>query len=150
MIPVLVRVGPTEEAPTSLAATLVRMYGTTTLTRPSRIAIVWEVYGQADGDTVNVSLRLIRKDESRTVPRLVAALGIGESRQTDDSLVVGGWKEPRGGDAPPLIDGSKTVRLRSIVLDVSAFVAGKYSVEVVTARPGEAGTTARRTFAIER
>ena len=55
---VLARTTADSGLPKSIQETLARMYGTTQLVNPKQVALFWEVYGQADGGTVDVTLRV--------------------------------------------------------------------------------------------
>ncbi len=146
--PILVHVDPNAAEPTTFADAITNMYGTTQLAKPQRVAVAWEVYGLADGDTVDVSLRIVRHNDQGVVSRALSTIGIGRSAGADSLIVQ--WKEPRSGDRASSVDGGTTIRLRSLVLELSGLAAGSYSLEIVTARRGTATATARREFSIER
>ncbi len=142
----LVRIDANDSEPATFADAITRMYGTTHLIKPQRVAVAWEVYGQADGDTVAVSLRIVRRNDQGLVLRALSAITLG--REGPDSLVVG-WTEPRSGDRPSSVDGGTSIRLRSLVLELSGLGAGSYSLEITTRRR-TVSATARRDFTIER
>jgi hypothetical protein len=144
---ILVRAGPMDDAPTTVQQTLTRMYGSTRLDNPSRLALFWEVYGQRDGDTVDVSLRIVRRSDAGIVSRAAAAVGLGHA--ADDSLVIR-WREPRPGDPLATVDRGVTIRPRSVVLDVSALQAGDYTVDVLVDRHGVRVASSPRAFSIVR
>jgi hypothetical protein len=141
----LVRAGPSESYPTSIQDVLPRMYGSTTLMSPKRLAIFWEVYGQRDGDTVDVSLRIVRRSSAGSLARLGAALGIG--RTGDDTLTVR-WREPRAGDPLAFADSGMSIRPRGFALDASNLTAGTYTLMVEIDRRATSATSAPRELTI--
>jgi hypothetical protein len=143
----LVRATSADSFPTSVGDALPRMYGSTTLANPTRLAIFWEVYGQGDGDTVDVSLRIVRRSDAGVLARAVSAIGIGQAG--NDSVTVQ-WREPRPGDPLAFADSGVSVRPRGFALNVSALVAGAYTVSVRVNRRGTIVTSAPREFTIVR
>ncbi len=145
--PVLVRATDSEGPPSSVESMLIRMLGTTNLVNPKRVGVFWELYGLAAGDTIDVALRLIRKDDATGAQRLAGALGL--RRGSDDSVVVR-WREPRPGDAVAPPEGGVTVAPRGVSLDISPLGAGHYTLEVTVQRRAEPPVTTRRELTITR
>jgi hypothetical protein len=144
--PLIVRAAADQDDPRTLTDALARMLGTTTLRDPERIGIFWEVYGVAAGDTVDVSVALIRKDDANLAERLAAHVGIGHTG--GDSVVVH-WQEPRRGDPGATVDHGVSIRPRGMVLGISQFTVGAYTLAVTIAR-GAQSATARRELTIVR
>jgi hypothetical protein len=145
--PILARADSGELAPTSVQQTLPRMYGSTRLQNPNRVAIFWEVYGQNDGDTVDVALRVVRESAGGLLSRAGSLVGIGSAGS--DSEVVK-WREPRPGDPLAVTEGGVTIRPRGIVLDLSGLEPGDYAVEVHVDRRDVTAVSSRREFSIVR
>jgi hypothetical protein len=144
---VLARAGPSESLVESMVALMPRMLGSTLLRNPARVALFWELYGLGTGDTVDVALRIIKKRDANSAERLGAVLGIGSA--ADDS-VVQTWREPRPGDPMATMDGNVSIRPRSIVIDMSALPAARYSVELEVKRGTQTPAITKREFRIER
>jgi hypothetical protein len=136
-----------EQAPETFVAMLPRMLGSTILRDPKRVSLFWELYGLATGDTIAVALRVIRKDDGNALQHLGALVGIGS--KGDDSVVVR-WTEPRPGEPTATLDGGVTIRPRGLVVDMTPFSSGRYTVEIVVQRRTDAPVRSVREFRIER
>jgi hypothetical protein len=136
-----------QDAPPSMVALLPRMLPSTTMRDPKRVAFFWELYGGAPRDTIDVSLRIVRIDESGAARRVAGALGL--ARVGDDTTVTT-WREPRANDPVATADGGTTVRSRGIVLDVTALMEGRYTVDITVRRGAGAPASSRREFWIQR
>jgi hypothetical protein len=143
--PVLVSAAPGQEEPRDFRGALGRMLATTTLRNPDRVGVYWELYGLGDGDTVTVSVKLLRKPDANSTQRR-NMLGIG--RAVGDSLMVS-WREPRRGDPAPTVVGGVTIRPRGVVLNVSQLNAGGYTMDVTVQRDSTSAM-GRRELAIVR
>ncbi|HTR79720.1 MAG TPA: hypothetical protein VMH39_16505, partial [Gemmatimonadaceae bacterium] len=144
---ILVRGGPTDPPPTTVQETLTRMYGSTRLENPTRLALFWEVYGQRDGDTVDVTIRFIRRSTAGLLTRAASAVGIGHV--ADDTILIR-WHEPRPGDPLATVEGGVSIRPRSVAVDVAAMAAGDYTVDVHVDRRGVSAASDPRVFSIVR
>ncbi|HTR77412.1 MAG TPA: hypothetical protein VMH39_04855 [Gemmatimonadaceae bacterium] len=148
--PILVSAAPGEGAPISIQETLTRMYGSTDLIQPGRLAVFWEAYGQNDGDTVDVALRIVHQAAGSALGNVSSAvralMGLGGGGRDTISIR---WREPRKGDPLAVIDSGVTIRPRGVALDVSALPAGDYTLEVDVTRKGVA-VSSKRTFSIIR
>jgi len=144
---ILARASPGSAPAPSLQRALDNMYGTAAVEDPERIALYWEVYGQGDRGTVDVTLRIVRADSAGRLARLAASIGIGQVGP--DSMTIR-WREPRRGDAPPATDSGVTIRSRSLVVDVSALQPGDYTVTVRLDRRGVSTVSRDREFSITR
>lgn len=124
-----------------------RMYGTTTLARPRRVGIYWEAYGFAASDTVDIELRVSREERPGVLERVGGLLRLGRE---DGGDVGVRWREaPAANRAIVFREGSVPVEARSTVLEMSRLPRGRYRIEVVMARAGEAAVSRVTEFAIE-
>ncbi len=130
---VLLRATPGHDAPSTMQGMLALMLGSTHLIRPAHVGVYWEVYGLGDRDTVNVSIRILRHDDSNMLQRVGARIGIGTVK--GDSATVT-WREPRSGDPVATTEGGVSIRPRGVVLDLSLLSAGAYALEVAVERAG--------------
>jgi hypothetical protein len=144
---VLARANDNEGLIPSMTALMPRMLGSIMLRNPRRVALFWELYGAGTGDTLDVSLRIIRKNDANAVQQFGAILGIGSAQ--DDS-VVQTWREPRPGDPMATVEGGISIRPRSIIVDMAALPKGRYSVELQVKRGTAAPAVTKREFRIDR
>ncbi|HTR78658.1 MAG TPA: hypothetical protein VMH39_11120 [Gemmatimonadaceae bacterium] len=142
---ILARAAETDSFPASVDAALRRMYGSTTLVNPTRLAVFWEVYGQHDRDTVDVSLRIVRQSTASVGARAAAAIGLGFAG--DDSLTIH-WREPRPGDPLALTDSGASIRPRGYALNVSGLAPGRYTLVVRVERRDASASSTPRQFII--
>jgi len=114
------------------------MAGSLTFNRSAPVAVYWESYGPAPGDTVEVTVG-VRRDDART-PARVAAAALGLASSLRDSITVR-WTEPDARRSTTLLSAWKPIMGRSLALDLGALPAGNYmlTVEMRT----RAGTTVR-------
>jgi hypothetical protein len=137
----------TDPLPEGADAAIARMLTTTRLRDVRRLGLYWESYGLAAGDTVDVAVRLERRDRSGLLRRLAERLSMMTEQ---DGAVAVRWREPQPGRAAvSAIDGPVPVLSRSLVLDVSGLPAGSYWLDVSVARPGQAAVQGRRELVIE-
>jgi hypothetical protein len=138
----------TEALPDGADAAIARMLTTTRLRGVRRLGLYWESYGVAAGDTVDVAVRLERRDRTRLLRRLAERLHMASEQ---DGAVAVRWREPQPGRAAArVIDGPVPVQSRSLVLDVSGLPPGRYWLDVSVARPGQtAAVQGRRELVIE-
>ncbi len=148
-MPVLIRPLDADEVlPNDPDVVLSRMFGSAVLHDPKRIGLYWETYGIKNGDTVDVGIRLERREDAPgTIRRIGFMLGIGQ--RTDGGISVG-WREPDPGRIVATIPGRIPVQGRSVSLDVSGVAAGDYSLIVTINRPGSVPVTGAREFWISR
>lgn len=104
---------------------ITRMYGTTTFAGVRRVGIYWESYGFAASDTVDLEVRLTRRDRPNVLERLLARVA-----GRDDGETVGTrWREQPGSSrAIQLVEGTVPVQMRSLVLDLGRLQHGRYAV----------------------
>jgi hypothetical protein len=108
------------------------MLPSTELQKPGRVGIFWEMYGLNPGDTVRMSLRVVRSDSPGIGGRFLAAIGMG---RTADSLTVGWMLGSEAADFSAT-GGTATVRPAAISVDLSAFSAGHYELQILLEKPG--------------
>jgi hypothetical protein len=123
------------------------MLGSTRLQNPQRLGVFWELYGLNRGDTIDVAVKLIRRDDANVAQRLATLLGVRPTG--DDSLAIT-WKEPRPGDVITPVANGVSIAPRSVTLNVSALAEGRYTLEIVVQRGAAAPVSSRREFFIER
>ena len=137
----------TDPLPDGVDAAIARMLTTTRLRGVRRLGLYWESYGLAAGDTVDVAVRLERRDRTGLLRRLAERLNMMTEQ---DGAVAVRWREPQPGRAAPhAIEGPVPVQSRSLVLDVSGLPAGSYWLDVSVARPGQTAVQGRRELVIE-
>jgi hypothetical protein len=128
----------------SADAAIDRMYTSTTLTNATRIGVYWESYGFHSADTVDLTVRIVRKDRPSAVVRAIRVLGI--ARAGDDSIGVH-WREiPQNSRAIQRMEGAVPMQMRSIVLDLSRLPHGEYVLQLGVNRPNEPPVSSERTF----
>lgn len=126
---------------------IAQMLANTNITGMSRVGVYWESYGFSPDDSVDIALRIIREERSGLLGRALHAVGIGSERV--DSLTVQ-WREvPGNSRALQQMEGSTNVQMRSIVLDTSSLLRGKYRLVIAVSRPGERAATSARQFALQ-
>lgn len=102
------------------------MAGTLTFTRDEPVAIYWESYGFAPGDTVQVDLKFRSDNSQNAAQRMLGAVGIGGNR---DSVSIK-WTEPDPGHAAVFMSGARPVIGRSVGVDLSALEGGTYVLSI--------------------
>jgi hypothetical protein len=122
------------------------MHGSTNLRGVRRFGVYWESYGFAQGDTVDVEVRIERHDRPGALRRLTTALRVTDPR---NGVVVVRWREPQPGRAARVLGGPVPVLARSLVLDVSRLPAGDYWLDVAVGRPGQTSARSRRALTLE-
>jgi hypothetical protein len=132
------------EAPLDIDKVLGQMVGSLTFTRQAPVALYWESYGFAPGDTVDVEIRIARRDENSALRTLGAALGVADGRR--DSISIK-WREPDPGRAAAVIATSVPTVARTLAIDLRNLAAGTYAFIIEMTRPD--GTRARGERRIE-
>jgi len=136
---------PRDAAPVvNTDAAINRMYPTTTLVGTDRIGVYWEGYGFSPTDTLDLTVRIVRKDHPSIAVRAVRVFGIG--RAGDDSIGIH-WREiPQNSRAIQRMEGTVPIQLRSLVLDLSKLPRGDYVLELAMNKPGEPPVLSERLF----
>ncbi|MEO7362814.1 MAG: hypothetical protein ABI120_20955 [Gemmatimonadaceae bacterium] len=96
------------------------------------LALYWESYGFAPGDTVQIELR-IRRDDNVSVARRVGSM-VGVASALRDSVSIR-WTEPDGRHTAVPISGLIPAVGRTVALDVNALAPGTY-VAIIEMRKG--------------
>ena len=109
------------------------------------VAICWESYGFAPGDTVRVEFRVRRNDDVNVARRVGSLLGIA-SRLRDSIRIK--WAERDASPASKTIGGSRPVVGRSVGLDFGALAAGAYVVLIEMRKSLIASARAQRRIVI--
>lgn len=102
------------------------MAGDLAFTQDEPVAVYWESYGFALGDTLDVELKFRRDDDLNLAQRLLGAVGVGGKR---DSVSIT-WTEPDPRHASVLVSASKPVIGRSIAVGFAALEDGAYVVSM--------------------
>lgn len=123
----------TASLPTSLADVRRLMAGTLSFARTESIAVYWESYGIAAGDTVQVELRVRRDDKVSTARRIGAALGVASGLRDSVSIK---WTEPNPQVSSVALGGVKPVVGRSVRLNIAALIDGAYVVAIEMRKSG--------------
>ncbi|MEP6832569.1 MAG: hypothetical protein ABJB74_04205, partial [Gemmatimonas sp.] len=108
------------------------MAGDLTFVRDEPIALYWESYGIAPGDTVDVELKFRQDTPMNILQRIFGGIGIGGDR---DSVSIR-WREPDPRHAAVLLTGAKPIIGRSVAVDLNALAGGTYVV-IIEMRKGK-------------
>ncbi len=119
-------------APTDPAMVREQMAGSLSLPRSVPFALYWESYGFAPGDTVDVEIRISRRDETSALRQLGAALGVADAKRDSVSIK---WREPDPGRASQQIPARIPTVTRAISVDLRNLEPGTYVFLVEMARP---------------
>jgi hypothetical protein len=143
--------------PTGSDDALSRMLGSTAV-RTRKIAVYWETYGYAAGDSVDVAL-IITRTEKRSAFRWLG-MKLRVASDINGSVAVR-WSEPQLGHDSWTIPGKVPIQARAVGLDLAQLAPGHYMVTVSAARKGAVAplvdgkpgvvpsVTASRSFVIE-
>lgn len=115
-----------------------QMRGSLSVRRDAPVALYWESYGFAPGDSVNVEIRIARRDENGALRSIGAALGLADARR--DSIRIA-WQEPDPGRQSVALATRVPTISRAIAVDLRNLAAGSYVFAVVMSRTD--GATAR-------
>ncbi len=119
-------------APTDPEVMRAQMAGSLSLPRTVPFALYWESYGFAPGDTVDVEIRIARRDERGALRVLGAALGVADAQR--DSISIK-WREPDPGRSSQEIPARVPTVTRAISIDLRNLVPGTYVFLIQMARP---------------
>ncbi len=133
-----------DKAPLEIEPVLNQMVGSLEFTREAPVALFWESYGFVPGDTVDVEVRIVRRDENSVLRTLGAALGVADGRR--DSISIK-WREPDPGRDAAVIEARVPTVARTIAIDLRNLAAGSYAFIVEMSRPD--GSRARGERRIE-
>ena len=137
---------------------LSRMLGSTAV-RTRKIAVYWETYGYAAGDSIDVALIITRTEKLSAFRRIGMKLRLAHDINGSVALR---WSEPQLGRDSWMIPGKVPIQARAVGLDLAELEPGNYTVTVSAARKGAVGpmvdgkptpgpsVTASRSFVIVR
>jgi hypothetical protein len=108
------------------------MTGSLQLPRTAPLALYWESYGFVPGDTVDVEIRIARREDVGALRRLGAALGVADGMRDSVSIT---WREPDPGRSAQEIPARIATVARAISVDLRNLVAGTYEFSVEMTRP---------------
>lgn len=106
-----------------------------------RVALYWETYGIASGDSVNVSVRVQGDADVGVLRRLGVALNVSSDPNRTLSI---SWTEPNPQYQTRTLAGSVPVQQRSILLNLAQLAPGPYLMQVSVQRPGGREVTSQR------
>jgi len=138
-------VAATEALPRDPDAALSHMLGALRVRGP-KVALYWETYGYAPGDSVDVSVTITRHEQLSVMRRLGMKLRV--AHDINGSVAVR-WQEPQAGHDSWLIPAVVPIQARCIRLDLGNVEPGHYIVQVAVARRGGLPVTASREFVLE-
>jgi len=119
------------------------MAGSLTFDRAAPVAVYWESYGLAPGDTVQVSVG-VRRDDARS-PARIAAAALGLASSLRDSITVR-WTEPDARRGMTVLSAWKPIIGRSLTLDLAALPAGNYMMSIEMRTPAGVAVKSERRF----
>ncbi len=126
--------------PTHPDSAIARLTGSTQLPRDVPLALYWESYGFALGDTVDVEVRIARRDGS-ALRSLASRFGLADAQ--NDSISIR-WREPDPGrnarDLGTVIPGVA----RGLAVNIRNLVPGNYAFIVAMRRTDGATATGER------
>jgi hypothetical protein len=124
------------------ASVLASVRGSTNFRPGDTLAVYWESYGFAPGDTVDVEVRLAQRDERGVLRTVGAALGLAASLR--DSVSVR-WREPAPGRTSAVLGTTRPAIGRAVTLDLRGVAPGRYELLIEMRRPdGRSARGARR------
>lgn len=123
------------------------LLGNLVLQRPTKLGLVWEGYGFADGDTTEVAIDIAGTNEMSRLRRMGIAL-----RLTDDPTTALGirWEEPRVPAARTPLATRVPSTSRQLALDIAQLRAGEYIVAVSMKKHGCDIVRSERSFRVVR
>lgn len=134
-------------APTDPAVVQQTMVGSLQVPRSVPFALYWESYGFVPGDSVDVEVRIARREETSALRRLGAALGVADAQR--DSISIK-WSEPDPGRAARVLEARIATVSRAIAVDLRNLVPGNYIFRVEMTRPdGRSASGERRITILE-
>lgn len=125
---------------------IARLAGSVQLPRDVPLALYWESYGFAVGDTVDVQLRILRDDGS-AVRSIGAFFGVVSAQR--DSVSIR-WREPDPGRNARTIAAMRPTVARAVTVDIRSLAPGNYVFSVEMQRPGGAAARGERRVEIVR
>lgn len=119
---------------------LTHMLGTTRLRNMQRIGVYWETYGIPAGDSVDVAIRIERRNAPSMLRRLGTVLHVVG---TPSTAVTVRWHEPQPGFVSTALAGPEPIQARNVSVDLSRLVPDKYTVTVSVTRTGQTASATR-------
>ena len=121
--PIILKLPPrTGSLPNTAAAVRPFMAGSTEIRRTENVALYWESYGFAPTDSVNLELKINRRDDVNIARRLGGALGIVSDLRDSVSIK---WSEPDARNGGFVIAGVKPTIGRHRVRRYEVAAAGR-------------------------
>ena len=119
------------DVPLDPDSALALLAGTLQVAADAPLALYWESYGFAPGDTLDVEVQVARRDETGALRQLGAALGLADAKR--DSVSVR-WREPDPGRTTRVLTTRVAAVSRAIALDLRNVAPGDYDVSVLMSR----------------
>ncbi len=104
-----------------------RLLGSLTLQSGEPLALYWETYGLPVGDTLDVSVEIVRNESAGVLRRVGAALGLADDLR--DSVSVR-WREPDAGRGVLQVQNTVPTVARTVILDLRNVAEGSYALRV--------------------
>lgn len=121
------------------------MAGTTTFSRGERLAVYWEAYGFAPGDTLDIALTMRREEAPTVLQRMGDAVGLTEPRR--DSVVIR-WREPDVRVGAQLATRAAPTSARAVVVNWGEVTPGQYRLAIEMRRVDGVSARADRVLQI--
>lgn len=128
--PVVLQANKNSDGPLEPSEALLgQMLGSTTISLADnpRIGVFFESYGVREGDTVNVSVTLRRRESVSVLRRLGIAVNVADDPNVSVTI---SWAEPNPAHVTRTVGGTVPIQSRAISLDISGLAPGPY--ELVT------------------
>lgn len=146
--PVVMRMPNRDMAlPTDESEVLRYMAGGLSFPATEPVALYWESYGFAPGDTVQIELRIRRDDKVNAARRVGALLGVASALRDSVSIK---WTEPDNRHRAITLPGSKPVVGRSLAIDLTALAPGSYVVSIEMRKGATISARGERRFEVNK
>ena len=139
---------PSRMATLPNTATAVKPYmaGSTDIGRTDNVALYWESYGFAPTDSVNLELKINRRDDVNVARRIGSAIGLVSDLRDSVSIK---WSEPDARNGGAVIPGVKSTIGRTVSVDLKSLPPGEYVATIVIRRGGTASVQSERKFSLK-
>jgi len=144
--PILIDRLTPSDAPVTADEAVRRMLGGEVVRRDRPFGVYWETYGFANGDTMDITVQLVRDDPSGTARRIGAALGLADARR--DSVSVR-WRDPDARYGATVIAAALPTVARSVTLDLRGLPPGAYVLRTTVRHVDGRGATNFRRITVE-
>jgi hypothetical protein len=101
---------------------IAQLAGSTSLPRDTPVALYWESYGFGLGDTIDVEIRIARRDGS-ALRSVAAFFGVADAQR--DSVSIR-WREPDPGRNARALPALRSTVARAVSVDIGNLAPGSY------------------------